>query len=176
MKIRNRSIWLVLLVLALLLMVAVPVVAKTTTTPFTSIQIPNYFERWDFGTWTYPGNNSRVHVRDFFQVYDYYSSDPRAGGIGEVTVNGNWDSDGSGPMWGTIRLEADADRDGVMDGVWEGTWTGYQGVAGEESFIRNHVLRGVSGSVLGLKIKASIVIPADGSPAIVTGEIYEHDN
>ena len=174
MKTRNRSFWLVLLVLALLLMVAVPVVAKTTTTPYTSIQIPNYFERWDFGTWTYPGNN--VHVRGFFQVFDLESSDPRTDGIGEATINGNWDSDFSGPMWGTNCLEVDADQDGVMDGVWEGTWTGYQGAAGEESFIRNHVLHGVSGSVEGLKLKASIVFPADGSPSTVTGEIYEHDN
>ncbi len=172
MKTRSRSFWLVLLVLALLLMIAVPVAAKSTKTPFTSIQVPNYFERWDIGTWTYPGNN--VHVRGLFQVNDVYSSDPRAGGIAEVTINGNWDSDFSGPMWGTNRLEVDADQDSVMDGVWEGTWTGYHGAEGEESFIRNNVMHGVSGSVQGLKIKASIVFPADGSPAQLTGVIHEH--
>jgi hypothetical protein len=68
------------------------------------------------GTWSFPDGN--VHIRGMVQLLREEAPDPRSVGDNTVVVNANWRSDGTGPMWGTWRLETDE------GGLWEGTWAG----------------------------------------------------
>ena len=164
MKRPRKFVWVVLTLVAILALSAGPVVAKATETDFAGnsilIDIP------DWGIWTFPDSN--VHVRGFVQEQAQQSTDPRVSGVDTMVINGNWDSEFSGPMWGTNRLEVDHEG----GGVWEGTWTGMHGAEGEASFLKG-VGHGVAGSVQGLKLEVEVVFLADGRSAIVTGTILD---
>ena len=82
----------------------------------------------DPGTWSFPDGN--LHIRGMVQLFREEAPDPRTVGNNTVVVNTNWRPDGTGPMWGTFRMETDE------GGLWKGTWAGkmteggsfYQGV------------------------------------------------
>jgi hypothetical protein len=61
---------------------------------------------------------SRTHTRDVLVVVRVDSSDPRMAGWMTVELNGNFDADGAGPVWGTFNAALDS------GGTWEGTWQG----------------------------------------------------
>jgi hypothetical protein len=61
---------------------------------------------------------SRTHTRDVVAVVRVDSSDPRMAGWMTVELNGNFDADGAGPVWGTFSAALDS------GGSWEGTWQG----------------------------------------------------
>ena len=164
MKKRKTFVWVVLTLIVMLGLSAGPVMAEPAKTDFAGTSI--LVDIPDWGVWTYPGGN--VRVRGLVQEQAQEATDPRLSGINTTVINGNWDSDFSGPMWGTNRIEVDYGG----GGVWAGTWTGIHGAEGEASFLRG-VGRGVAGSVLGLRFEVEVVYPADGGPAIVTGTILD---
>ena len=164
MKKRKTFVWVVLTLIVMLGLSAGSVMAEATKTDFAGTSI--LVDIPDWGIWTFPGGN--VHVRGLVQVLAQEATDPRLSGINTTVINGNWDSNFSGPMWGTNRLEVEYGG----GGVWEGTWTGMHGAEGEASFLTS-VAHGVAGSVQGLKLEVEVVFPADGGPAIVTGTILD---
>jgi hypothetical protein len=68
------------------------------------------------GTWSYPDGN--IHIRGMVQLFRETADDPRNIGYNTVVLNANWQSDWTGPMWGTFSFETDE------GGLWEGTWAG----------------------------------------------------
>jgi len=93
---------------------------------------------------------SRVRVRGLVLRYNSQTTDPRSTGQVFVVLNGNfvgWTlfGIGSGPMWGTARLEV------TQGGIWESTWTGERMVT--DVFVESirSVGHGSGGSLEGLK-------------------------
>lgn len=112
--------------------------------------------QWPQGPPCSPG--SRFHVRGLTFLYQEFATDPRMTGDSTVVANANWDGftnigPGSGPMWGTIRLEVK--KGGVKTGdVWEGTWEGIRTVGEDGAYSDIHVvMHGSEGTVLGLTSK-----------------------
>ena len=71
----------------------------------------------DPGVMTFPGNN--IHIRGMVQYYNVTSlSDDRLTGINRLTANMNWDSNMTGPGWGTFHNQSS-----FYDGYWEGTFS-----------------------------------------------------
>lgn len=161
---RKTFVWVIVTLIVILGLSAGPVMAEPTKSDLTGTSI--LVEIPDWGIWTFPGGN--VHVRGLVQEQAQEATDPRLSGINTTVINGNWDCNYSGPMWGTNRIEVDYGG----GGVWEGTWTGMHGAEGEASFLRS-VGHGVAGSVQGLRLEVEVVFPADGGPAILTGTILD---
>lgn len=71
----------------------------------------------DPGVMTFPGNN--IHIRGMVQYYNVTGlSDDRVTGINRLTANMNWDSNMTGPGWGTFHNQST-----IYDGYWEGTFS-----------------------------------------------------
>ncbi len=70
----------------------------------------------DPGTWTFPDGN--IHIRGMVELLDESSPDPRDIGQNTIVLNANWNSEFTGPMWGTFSLVTEE------GGLWEGTWAG----------------------------------------------------
>ncbi len=116
---------------------------------------------WPSGPPCSPG--SRVRIRGFVRQWDHQSTDPRVTGQLFVVINANFDGwPGSGPMWGTGRLEV------TQGGVWEGSWTGERTVTGESV---NSVTHGSGGNIEGLLNEAHA--SRSPSPWYVTGRILQ---
>ena len=107
-----------------------------------------------------PGTN--IHVRDAWALSQASSDDPRFNGILTYTVNGNFDADFTGPVWGTWTLEVEA-----CDGVWDGVWNGQRtllpdqpGLAGMGTWIGDLRLtgHGRGGCIDGLQMKGTEII------------------
>jgi hypothetical protein len=115
---------------------------------------------------------SRFHIRGAVFAYIVNASDPRVSGKRFVVVNGNFDGwtifgPGSGPMWGTTRLEV------AGGGVWEGTWTGKRTVTGDNFFVSiRGEAHGTGGSVEGLKLDSKSAFGLT-SPPVSTGRIIQ---
>ena len=63
---------------------------------------------------------SRTHSRGFVMVTRFETTSDLVTGTATITVNSNFDADGTGPAWGTISIAPDAS----VDGTWVGTWQG----------------------------------------------------
>ena len=105
----------ILVVSAVLLIWIVPVMAaeKTEFTcdiPIVSIIYP--------GSVTTPDGNS--HFRGMVGQSFMQGTDPRIVGPATIVLNLNLRKDGTGPQWGTFRME-------VCEDGWEGTWAGLVG-------------------------------------------------
>jgi hypothetical protein len=110
----------------------------------------------DPGVMTFPGGN--VHIRGMVIGFLEESSDPRASGTNTVVMNANWDSDWTGPMWGTFLVVNEY-------GTWEGTYTGVMGAGGSH-------IRGVAhgtGELAGLIYSVNCDYTID--PAACIGQI-----
>jgi hypothetical protein len=69
------------------------------------------------GVMTFPGNN--IHIRGMVQYYNVTGiSEDRVTGINRLTANMNWDSNMTGPGWGTFHNQSS-----LYDGYWEGTFS-----------------------------------------------------
>ncbi len=69
------------------------------------------------GVMTFPGSN--IHIRGMVQYYEVVdASDDRLTGINRLTANMNWDSNMTGPGWGTFHNQSS-----IYDGYWEGTFS-----------------------------------------------------
>ena len=89
---------------------------------------------------------SRIHLRDGEWVSRVDSSYPGMSGWMTVVLNGNWDADFAGPVWGTLSIALD---DG---GTWEGTWQGLR--VAENGFWTGTLhfqAKGFGGTVDGMK-------------------------
>ena len=108
----------------------------------------------------------RVRIRGLVFQYRQETDDPRTTGVLTIVVNANLDQwPGSGPFWGTGRLEVD---DG---GVWEGNWTGERALTTE---LTRAVMHGSGGAIQGLKSEALMTLTSK-APAVysVTGTILQ---
>ncbi|HSF80557.1 MAG TPA: hypothetical protein VLA49_04965 [Anaerolineales bacterium] len=113
MKKKYVRISAILVVMAVLLVGIAPVTAaEKTEFPCTEETIALL----DPGTMSFPDGN--VHIRGMVILAREEAPDPRDQGYNTVVVNANWGKDGSGPMWGTFRMETDE------GGLWKGTWAG----------------------------------------------------
>ncbi len=166
---------LILLVVAML--PAGYMLGQAIFTPFTAT-IAMIGPPIDFGTVSCPGGQltglypmgppctpgSRVNFRGVKFPWYLLSTDDRMTGFLEVTMNGNTDgwridlmSPGSGPLWGTHRLEVAVN--GIKTGeVWEGTWTGNRTVRETGYRTTSHnVLHGSGGRIEGLKAELDAI-------------------
>jgi hypothetical protein len=100
-------------VLILTILVAGPVAAQARSTEVTgwveSCQVP------DPGDWTYPGGN--IHIRGMVRICRERGH-PYLTGVNTTIVNANYDSQWSGPVFGTFHRVTDE------GGEWEGTFSG----------------------------------------------------
>jgi len=97
---------------------------------------------WPFGAPCSP-LESRVRVRGMVRTYLQESTDPRVTGTLFVEINANFDGwPGTGPMWGTGRLEVSPGE------VWQGSWTGERTPTGENL---SSITHGSGGSIEGFK-------------------------
>jgi len=99
---------------------------------------------------------SRIHVRGVSGMSRMASGSPLLAGSFYWEMNANWDAAGTGPAWGSFRLELDA------GGVWEGSWTNKRSKVedgevdvwvGHASFIG----RGTTGGVEGMQLRLTVV-------------------
>ena len=97
------------------LLMAAPVEGKATRIPFTAEESCTITSP---GTWT--SADGTLHIRGLTEECDNASSIPWSG-TDYAVLNANLDATGSGPMWGTWRLEVEG---GGWEGVWHGTVTG----------------------------------------------------
>ncbi len=118
---------------------------------------------------------SRVNVRDLVFSFNVQSTDPRFTGKFVNVFNGNTDGwtlgppagPGSGPIWGTLRLEVSPDE------VWEGIWTGKRKVTATGAISTIHAIaHGTGGRIEGLQAEFDI-LALHTSPQQYTGRILE---
>jgi|GEM_PF-3039526 len=62
---------------------------------------------------------SRTHIRGLVLVTRFETTSDLVTGTATITVNSNFDADGTGPAWGTISIAPEAGG-----GTWDGTWQG----------------------------------------------------
>lgn len=105
----------ILVVMAMILISIVPVMAAEKT-EFTCKETVLGFS--DSGEVTFPDGN--MHIRGGILLADEWATDPRLVGDNTIVLNANLGADGTGPMWGTFRIENE-------DGGWEGTFAGHFG-------------------------------------------------
>jgi len=109
----------------LLVILAIPLFGVTPVTAAEKTEFPcteELIANLDPGTWTYPNGN--IHIRGMIQLFRETGPDPRIVGDNTVVVNANWQSDWTGPIWGTFSFVTDE------GGLWEGTWAGQMTEAG----------------------------------------------
>jgi len=93
---------------------------------------------------------SRTHFRNTVIISRVDSTDTRMTGWMTVELNGNFDADFAGPLWGTFSIAVDS------GGTWEGTWQGLR-VAEAINYWTGtlHVIgQGFGGTVDGMKLMA----------------------
>ena len=105
--------FIILTVLAVALLGVVPVTAADKT-EFQCTE--TFIGILDPGTWSFPDSN--IHIRGMVQLLNEDAPDPRVVGENTVEINANFRPDGTGPWWGTWRLETDE------GGLWVGTAAG----------------------------------------------------
>jgi hypothetical protein len=91
--------------------------ARATRIPFTSTE---YCAITSFGTWTSPDGN--LHIRGLTLECTGSTTMPQLDGTNHYVWNANLDATGSGPAWGTWRLETE---DGGWEGAYHTTVTGF---------------------------------------------------
>ena len=91
---------------------------------------PPVGEFLSFGTVKCPGHEptgdpeqpcpigSRTHTRDVVVISRADSPDARMAGWMTIELNGNFDANAAGPVWGRFSVAVDS------GGIWEGTWQG----------------------------------------------------
>ena len=112
MKKKYLRLGAILVVIAVLLIWIVPVTAATKT-EFTCKET---LEIIDPGEVTFPNGN--IHIRYSILLADEWATDPRLVGLNTIVLHANLGADGTGPMWGTFRIENEG-------GGWEGTFAGH---------------------------------------------------
>jgi hypothetical protein len=117
-KMRNKFLLLsmILVVLAVILVSIIPAMAAEKT-PFTCVE--TVLGLADPGEVKVLPNGSR-HIRGALLLADEWADDPRLVGKNYIDYNANLNTDLSGPMWGTFRIET-AGNEGSG---WEGTYAG----------------------------------------------------
>ena len=140
----KRRMVVIALVLVMMLTMQATASAKVTRTPFVSVSIPMGIQ--DPGEWSFPGDN--MHFRGRVELFYTESEDDRVTGEHTLIVNGNWDADGHGPVWGTYNLDADA-----YDGAWKGTFTG----SFDEDGISLKIIGRGFGELDGLRIEGTVL-------------------
>ena len=99
-----------------------PIAAGTLKCPGGEVEMLNPFTPYCAAT-------GRIHIRDVV-LWSCVTAeeDPRVSGVMKFTVNGNLDSDYTGPVWGKWSLVPSPDCDPVKlvepQSVWEGNWQG----------------------------------------------------
>ena len=109
---------LALTLIALVLLVAGPVAAKATKKYFTGCEYDTEIIYGD--EWTYPGPNMHLRGR-IHPFYDVVPDEERVTGLVTAIVNGNFNEDFVGTVWGTFKTEPENE---TLGGYWEGTWVG----------------------------------------------------
>jgi hypothetical protein len=110
--------------------------------------------------------SGQVHLRDLTFWTCFTSADPRMNGVGMFTINGNFDSAYTGPVWGkwtTVPSQRCDPTDLIDPSVyWEGTWQGqrsqyFDSVSGFPFWIGdlNVVGKGHGGNIDGLHLKGT---------------------
>jgi len=149
--------------------------AQAVTTQVTGAEVfdpMNFLGAGPVGTFTNPGvmtcpgaeptgnpmqpcpPDSRIQLRGVTGISRMASTSPQLAGSFSWEMNANWDADGTGPAWGTFRLELDE------GGVWEGSWTNRRSKLDGMAVWVGHarfVGRGTSGSVQGMQLQLTIV-------------------
>lgn len=112
---------------------------------------------------------SRIHTRGFTIFTRFISSEPLVAGWATIIVNANFDSDGTGPAWGTISIEPDA----AEGGTWDGTWTGVRVMEGAEWVIPVHASLKGTGGLLDGKLYSAVDTIYSYTPVVIAyhGEI-----
>jgi hypothetical protein len=105
---------------------------------------------------------SRMNVRGSSWVSRVTSSNVLLTGWFYSDGNANYDSNATGQLWGTFRIELDA------GGAWEGNWTGDRSKVGEVWLMRvRGVGRGSGGMVDGVHLRFTEIAPMPNFLAIV---------
>lgn len=73
---------------------------------------------------------SRTHSRGYVMVTRFTTNSDLVTGVATITVNSNFDADGTGPAWGTISIAPDA-----ADGTWVGTWQGVRVKVDDQTWV-----------------------------------------
>lgn len=173
----------ILSLLAIVLLSASFMPGQAIFTRFTGNQVPPTMFL-DFGTYLCPGGDpagpyppqppcspgSRVQVRGVVFQNSVIATDARMTGKYVITFNANTDGwtawgPGSGPLWGTVRVEV------AEGGFWEGNYTGRREVTASGASSALHmVAHGTGGSIEGLKAEWDISSPHN-APSTLTGRI-----
>ncbi len=183
MKLRHT-----LLLLAIVLLSVSPMSGQAIFTDFTG-QTVTKTVFLNYGTFFCPGGEptgpfppyapcspgSRVNFRGVVFQHSETASDSRMIGTMQIVFNGNTDGwtlgppvgPGSGPVWGTWRMEV------TEGGVWEGTYTGDRKVtpAGVVSSMK-FVGEGTGGRIEGAKVQFEVYAPHN-KPSTFEGRILE---
>lgn len=93
-----------------------------------------------------PCSSGKARIRGLRLISLQTATDPRVGGVRTTVFNANLDAEGSGPVWGTWKLESPG-------GDFEGTYTGALGGYAVGGHVRV-VGHGSEGLVEGLQVRA----------------------
>ena len=98
--------------------------------PGGTIECPGGEIEWLDEVTPYCPATGQIIYRDIAWWSCFESADPRLTGVGYLTANGNWDSNYTGPVWGTWMIVPSGDCDPTAliapTVFWEGTWQGHR--------------------------------------------------
>ena len=114
MNAKKLSLITLVAVFAVALLIVGSAAAQASESTFTCTNAG--YQTTDMGSWSYPNGN--IHIRGMKQTTLSTCGDPRVTGYNDITVNANWDSNFTGPMWGEFTFHSDE------GGTWKGTWNG----------------------------------------------------
>jgi hypothetical protein len=145
MSSRVRTLTVILVALAIVLLAVGPAAAKANKTYFTASECCE--------TVLQPGEeffpDGRYHLRGASSTFEFQADDPRLdNAVNQITINWNfvWMPEPvfvAGPMWGTFVITNEG-------GWWEGTWTG---VREENGFSYFHFVGRGGGGYEGLQLR-----------------------
>jgi len=139
--------------------------AQTIKSDYTATEIPTGII--DAGEWVFLPNGG-IHFRGQVIQTSEVASDARASGTGTLVSNGNLDSTGTGPIWGTILIEVPD----CQGGVWQGTWAGKMSMS--QGYVYwSGVMQGVSGCVEGMMVKFDSELCAPQAPCNYGGTLLD---
>lgn len=111
---------------------------------------------------------NELHYRDIRIYSCVYSDtdDPRVNGTVWIQINSNYDTDGTGPGWGTFMLVPgdSCDKESLINPevYWEGSWEGSREIVSENPTVWVHTIdvvgHGVGGYLEGQKLRGTEVL------------------
>jgi hypothetical protein len=163
---QRRRVSIALAIIAGLMLLAAPAMAKATRTEFSGIWTVTEFG--DPAKWWFPGGGWQA--RGWPLIAHFEADCDLVDGRWVHLFDNHFDAEAAGPWNGTFHADISCgDEPGAWDGSFTGTSFGYIAGAGGTAYLRGHG----SGCVEGMKIFLDMVNSGPGGTLTYTGYILD---